>query len=89
MAGAQTHDADPQRTQSRLLVSGDHISVAVQPDCPETLRTQYCRCRPPPRVVRPPATFVEKLSASRWEQAAQFRQLRFAVIDEVDARIGA
>jgi hypothetical protein len=43
----------------------------------------------PPRVVRPPATFVEKLSGRYGQQPAQFRQLRFAVVDEVDARISA
>ncbi len=89
VTGAQPDDADPQRTQSRLFVDCDHIPVAVQPHRPKTPRAQYCHCRPPPGVVRPPATFVEQLGARWWQQPAQFRQLRFAVIDEVDVRFGA
>ena len=89
MPDAQTDDTDAQRAEPGLLLGGDHVPVAVQPDRSKRPRSQHRHNGPPPGVIRPPAGFGNQLRIGWRPKPAQFLELFLAMVDEFDDGIGA
>ena len=72
-----------------MLVGGDQVAVAVQPQGAEAQRAQHPDDRAAPRVVRPSRPLSGELRAWPGDQSVQARTLFIAAIQELDGRVGA
>ena len=78
---AQSDDPDPQPAQPLLLLDGDLVAVAVEPQEPEGLPAQDANERAPPRVVHPAAGVVDDLARDGPPGALQISTLGRAMVD--------
>jgi hypothetical protein len=89
VSDAQADHADGQSAKPLLLVDGDDVAVAVEPQHPEGARPQHPDDHAPPRVVRESRAFVDDVGSRDRPQLPQRLTLLVEPVDELDARVGA